>query len=166
MNYVFTGPESSGKTTLAMEIAKIKEGVFVPEYAREYLAKLGKEYVEEDLLLIAKGQYKLQEEAKKNSEKRICFDTDLLTIKIWSEVKYGRCDEWILDRLYSNPNAFYILCKPDFPWEYDELRENPTDREELFNLYQKELESLNLPYQISSGTLSSRVEELIAKRTL
>ncbi|MGB1041489.1 MAG: AAA family ATPase, partial [Flavobacteriales bacterium] len=157
---------SSGETTLAKEIAQKSNGVFVPEYAREYLAKLGREYVEEDLLLIAKGQYKLQEEAKKNIDKKICFDTDLLTIKIWSEVKYGRCDEWILDRLYSNPNAFYILCKPDFPWEYDELRENPTDRGELFNLYQKELESLNLPYQISSGTLLSRVEELIEKRSL
>lgn len=166
MNYVFTGPESSGKTTLAKEISKITNGVYIPEYARGYLTNLGREYKEEDLLLIAKGQYKLQEEAKKKIEKRICFDTDLLTIKIWSEVKFGRCNEWILDRLYSNSNAFYILCKPDFPWEFDELRESPNDREELFILYLKELESLNFPYQILSGKLSNRVEELINRRTL
>jgi nicotinamide riboside kinase len=27
----------------------------------------------------------------------IC-DTDILTIKIWSEEKYGRCDDWILQQ--------------------------------------------------------------------
>ncbi len=166
MNYVFTGPESSGKTTLAKLLTEKRGGVYIPEFAREYLADLGREYTQNDLLEIAKGQYKLQQEAKKQSDKVICFDTDLLTIKIWSEVKYGNCDEWILDRLYSNQDAFYILCKPDFPWEYDELRENPNDRNELFELYKNELEALNFPYVISTGTLEERIEALTRRRTL
>lgn len=166
MNYVFTGPESTGKTTLAKLVAEKRNGLFIPEYAREYLTKLGREYTQADLLTIAKQQYKIQQDAKKNTDSMLCFDTDLLTIKIWSEVIYGACDEWILDRIYANQDCFYILCKPDFPWEYDELRENPNDRGELFDLYQKQLEALNFPYVISSGTIEERLNELTRKRTL
>lgn len=163
MNYVFTGPESSGKSTLGLEIAKATNGKYVAEYAREYISNLNREYTIDDLLIIAKKQYALQEEAKQNTEKKICFDTDLLTIKIWSEVKYGICDPWILDRLYSNTNSLYILCKPDFPWEFDEQRESPNDRGKLFELYENELQKYNLPYKILSGNLIERVKELIAK---
>jgi len=159
MNYVFTGPESSGKTTLALAIAKATNRVYVAEYAREYIGNLDRKYTQEDLLAIAKRQYTLHQEAKVNPRK-ICFDTDLLTIKIWSEYKYGTCDPWILDRLYSNSDSLYILCKPDFPWEFDELRENPNDREEIYKLYESQLEALNLPYRIVSGTLEERVEAL------
>ena len=166
MNYVFTGPESSGKTTLATKVSELKKGIYIPEAARDYLTNLGREYTINDLLEIAKLQYKLQEEAKQNGDKIICFDTDLLTIKIWSEWKYGTCNPWILDRLYANSNSIYILCKPDFPWQYDDLRENPNDREELFNLYQKELELFNFPYQIVTGTLQERAASITVKPTL
>jgi len=56
--YVITivGPESSGKTTLARELADRYGCPWVPEYAREYLDGLGRDYQEEDLVLIAKGQ--------------------------------------------------------------------------------------------------------------
>ena len=56
--YVITivGPESSGKTTLARELADRYGCPWVPEFAREYLDSLGRDYQEEDLVLIAKGQ--------------------------------------------------------------------------------------------------------------
>src|SRR5688572_19522645 len=50
------GPESSGKTTLARELASIFGAPWVPEYAREYLEGLGRPYVENDLNRIAEGQ--------------------------------------------------------------------------------------------------------------
>lgn len=50
------GAESSGKTTLAMQLAEAMECVWVPEYAREYLEKLGRDYDEKDLDLIAEHQ--------------------------------------------------------------------------------------------------------------
>lgn len=165
MNYVFTGPESSGKTTLAKLVAKEKNGIYVPEVARDYLKEIGIAYTQNDLLEIAKQQYQLQEKAKSETTKSLFFDTDLLTIKIWSEVKYGSCDSWILDRLYSNSNSFYILCKPDFPWESDPLRENPNDRDDLFKLYEKELETFNFPYQIAAGTLEDRIQSLTSRNT-
>ena len=50
------GPESSGKTTLARQLAAHYGCPWVPEYAREYLEGLGRMYEEHDLEAIAQGQ--------------------------------------------------------------------------------------------------------------
>lgn len=50
------GPESSGKTTLARELASFYNAPWVPEYARKYLEGLGRPYRENDLHRIAEGQ--------------------------------------------------------------------------------------------------------------
>jgi nicotinamide riboside kinase len=156
-NLVFTGPESSGKTTLAKQITELKKGVFVQEFAREYLNKLNRNYSQKDLLEIAKGQFELQEIAKKNNQKKLFFDTDLLTIKIWSEYKYGDCDKWILDRILSNKEFVYVLCSPTIVWELDPLRENPKDRDKLYKIYLENLRKFNLNFIEVRGGFSERV---------
>ncbi len=159
MNYVFTGPESSGKTTLAIAMSKQLKGNYVPEYAREYIQDLNRSYEKDDLLLIAKQQFRIHELAKESGGV-LLFDTDLLTIKVWSEEKYKSCDSWILGNLKANESFVYVLCKPDFPWEYDPQREHPKDRERLFIRYEKELKELNLDYVIAQGPLEDRIKML------
>ena len=141
---VITGPESSGKTTLTKAIAKALNTDYTEEYAREYLNS-NTSYKQEDLLLIAQGQ--LQKE-KANANPIAIHDTDLITIKIWSEYKYNQCDPWILEQIeqQKSKDRIYLLCKPDIPWEADPLRENPSNRAELFKIYKKELEYLGYDY--------------------
>ena len=141
---VITGPESSGKTTLTKAIAKALNTDYTEEYAREYLNS-NTSYKQEDLLLIAQGQ--LQKE-KANANPIAIHDTDLITIKIWSEYKYNQCDPWILEQIeqQKSKDRIYLLCKPDIPWEADPLRENPSNRAELFKIYKKELEYLGHDY--------------------
>ena len=95
---VFTGPECSGKTTLSNHIAKIVKAPIVNEYAREYLNNLDREYSYSDLLKIAKGQIELEESQmySKSSSRLIICDTNLQVIKIWSQIKYSKCDPFIL----------------------------------------------------------------------
>ena len=140
LKIVLTGPESSGKTTLAKALAAHYQTVWVPEYARNYLEPLGLDYQEEDLLHIAKGQLDLEEQFANQSKGLLFCDTGLIVLKIWSEYRFGRCHPWILEQLQHRHYDLYLLCSPDIPWHYDPLRQNALDRELLFELYPKEME--------------------------
>ena len=54
---IITGPESSGKTTLAKNLSKSLNLNLVDEYARTFINENNNLYDYEDLLKIAKGQY-------------------------------------------------------------------------------------------------------------
>ena len=156
LKIIVTGPESSGKTTLCKELSKHFKIRFTKEFAREYLTHLDKVYTQNDLSEIAKGQLASEHNFQ-------LLDTDLITIKIWSKYKYGNCEKWILDTIekQKTEKRFYFLCKPDIPWESDPLRENPTNKNELFELYKNELEDLEYNYLIVKG--ENRVETSILK---
>ena len=156
LKIIVTGPESSGKTTLCKKLSKHFKIPFTKEFAREYLNVLSRDYSQDDLLKIAKGQLASEHNFQ-------LLDTDLITIKIWSEYKYGNCEKWILDTIekQKTEKRFYLLCKPDIHWEADPLRENPNNRNGLFELYKKELEDLEYNYLIVKG--ENRVETSISK---
>ena len=146
LKIIITGPESSGKTTLCKALSNRFKIPFSKEYAREYLKKLVGDYTQEDLIKIAKEQL--------NSEQNSSLlDTDLITIKIWSNYKYDSCDNWILEQIESQKteNRFYLLCKPDIAWKADPLRENAANRMQLFETYKEELKNLNYDYYIVKG---------------
>ena len=153
---IITGPESSGKTTLCNALSKHFNLPFSKEYAREYLEKLNSNYTQDDLLKIAKGQLQTENGLQ-------LLDTDLITLKIWSEYKYGSCDKWILTQIEKQKaeKRFYLLCKPDIPWQADKQRENPNEREELFKIYKQELDDLEHTYFIVDG--ENRMENSILK---
>ena len=159
---VFTGPESTGKSTIAKAIAKHYGIDWVEEYAREYLEELGRKYEEEDLLAIAKGQINAEKKLAKTNVPFLICDTSLLVIKIWSEFKYGRCHPWILKHYYANPVSFYFLCDIDVEWEFDPLRENQMQRSILFNRYENELKALKVPYIIIRGKINQRKKQVLA----
>jgi len=162
LKIIITGPESSGKTTLCQQLSTHFKIPFSKEFARECLSDLDREYTQNDLLEIAKGQLASEQLTTSNQQLSI-HDTDLITIKIWSEYKYGNCDNWILEQIekQKTENRFYLLCKPDIPWEADPLRENPTNREDLFEIYKEELEKLKYNYSIIEG--EERIKNSISK---
>jgi nicotinamide riboside kinase len=157
----FTGPESSGKTTLCKALSDQLHCPWAPEFAREYLENK-KSYDWNDLDFMAKEQVKQWDAI--NTEKLILCDTEMLVFKIWSEIKYGRSTETI-QQLYETQNFdFYFLCKPDIPWEFDPLRENRNDRDALYELYFAELIKTKRPFITLSGSLENRIRE--AKSTI
>ena len=152
LKIIVTGPESSGKTTLCKALSKHFNLPFTKEFAREYLTDLGKNYLQEDLLKIATSQLE-NEQIIINNQQITLHDTDLITLKIWSDYKYGNCNNWILEQIEKQKveNRFYLLCKPDLKWDYDPLRENPTNRNELLEIYKQELENLGHKFLIIKG---------------
>ena len=146
-----TGPESTGKTTLAKALAKSLGSAWVPEYARTYLGRLTRPYRKSDLLEIAKAQANWEDGARSGSGQPIVCDTGMLVLKIWSEYKFGDANKWITKRLEQQRPHLHLLCAPDIPWSEDPLRENPVDREALFAEYKKQLDALNFRYKVISG---------------
>lgn len=160
---VVTGPESTGKSTLAIQLSDVYNCSMVEEFARTYINELDSPYAQDDLLEMAKGQFQWEKDKSQESDRIIC-DTDLLTIKIWSEFKYGNCDSRINQQLKANLPDLYLICYPDLAWEFDPQRENPNDGEELFDIYRSEIEQLNVPFKIIRGEAQERLSN--AKKAL
>lgn len=158
---VVTGPESSGKTTLCKQLATTLETAWVPEYARSFLNELDRSYDLKDLIAIAKGQIALEDRQCLAAQKYLICDTDLITIKIWSEYKYDSCDDLILELIETRDYDLHLLCSPDIPWTYDSLRENPDDRAELYDLYKSALIFYQKKFVELSGGEGERLEQAL-----
>ncbi len=155
---VVTGPECAGKSVLSGNLARHFGVPWVPEMARPYLDALGRPYREDDLLQIARAQLRAEEAAAAGGPPLLICDTDLITIRIWGEEKFGRSDPWIVEQTRNRPYDLWLLCMPDIPWVYDPQRENPHDRDRLFDVYEGTLQRLGKPYAVVSGLGDQRTE--------
>ncbi len=156
---VLTGPESSGKTTLAEQLALDLGLPLVPEVAREILTRQGPAYTEADVYRMALAQWRQQERiCSEAGSGMVVADTDLLTYRIWLEQKYSRCAPWIHALHKRGAPTHYLLCAPDLPWEPDPLREHEHAREALFDLHLLILTREDWPHTILQGDATTRRE--------
>ena len=155
------GPESTGKSTIAPELAKHYNTVFVPEYAREYCSKLTEPCTWQDEINMFRGQLGLEKELEKKANRILICDTTFLTVKIWSDYMFGKTPEEVLDELPRHPYDLYLLMDIDLPWEDDPLRDFPHLREYFMEVWRKELESLNARYVTISGNDSLRLQRAV-----
>ncbi|WP_419212869.1 AAA family ATPase [Maribacter sp. X9] len=163
---VLFGPESTGKTTLSQQLARYYNTVWVPEYAREYLQDKWnnerKTCEPQDLLPIAEGQMRLENELTKKATKILICDTDLLETKVYSEAYYvGACDPILEKYALQNTYDLYLLTYIDIPWEADDLRDKPTEREEMFTYFKDALEKYGKNFIILKGNKKERLEKAI-----
>ncbi|OYT14860.1 MAG: ATPase [Bacteroidetes bacterium 4572_77] len=156
---LITGPESTGKSVICKLLSQHFKGAIVEEYARDYIAGLNRPYLEEDLLHIAQKQMHLEDEIKKAP--LVFFDTDMTVIHIWSEEKFRHTHDWILQEMHQRTYDLYLLMDVDIPWQEDEQRENPLDRDRLLKLYQKSFEERNISYHLISGQTNTRLKNAI-----
>lgn len=158
-----TGPESTGKSTLSWQLAVSLGAVWVPELARALLPRLMKEgaYSLADVERIADAQQAAEQSAFAAGHRLIVADTDLTVIAVWCDVRFGRVPDSVLRGLDSAAPRLTLLSAPDLPWQADELRENPHDRAELFERYEKLLDSLGWRYHAVTGSGESRTSQAL-----
>lgn len=159
LKIAIVGPESSGKTTLSEALARTCGMPWAPEFARAYLDAQGGAYSRNDLLTIALGQCAEEDARAADAPAMLFCDTDMITIRIWSEEKFGACDTRIVELTEQRHYDHWLLCRPDIPWEPDPLRENPHDRDRLFVVYEKMLNELGKPYTIIEGDRAQRIRQ-------
>lgn len=154
---------------MASTLANYWSAPLLAEQARIYLeeksADSSFQYQQTDILEIAQHHLVKEQEALKQKPDHLICDTDLLVLIVWSEVKFGSCDKWILEQFkqeLETSSRHYILCDWQIPWETDPLRENPDDREELFRLYQAKLKDYGIGYTAVSGSNMQRFTQIQA----
>ena len=163
---VLFGPESTGKTTLSGQLARYYNSVWVPEYAREYLQNKWnnerKTCEPHDLLPIAEGQMRLENELSKKTDSVLICDTDLLETKVYSEVYYlGYCDQILEKYALENTYDLYFLTYIDTPWEADDLRDKPEERLAMFKAFENALIMNKRPYILLKGNKKERLETAV-----
>jgi NadR type nicotinamide-nucleotide adenylyltransferase len=159
---VITGPESTGKTTLAMQLAELYNGRYIPEFAREYVEKLPHHYTFDDVEAIANTQLDQYQSTKSGSEQMFFFDTWLIITKVWFNWVFGRTPEWLENKIHECPIDLFLLCLPDLPWEADAVRENGGEnRLKLFDQYRNELNLYGFKYVEIGGSGEVRLQSAI-----
>ncbi len=163
---VLFGPESTGKTTLSELLARHYNTVWVKEFARNYLQEKWnnerKTCEHSDLIPIAIGQMELENKLARKADKILICDTDLLETKVYSEEYYGGFVDPELDKAaLENNYDLYLLTYIDTPWEADDLRDRPEQREEMFNAFENSLKKYNRNYITLKGDVKTRLEKAI-----
>jgi NadR type nicotinamide-nucleotide adenylyltransferase len=156
------GPECTGKTDLSQHLAAHYKTNWVPEYARGFLNKLNRPYVLGDLVQIAHGQMRLEQEWLYEANRVLICDTNLITIKIWSEYKFGQYPEEIARQHAASTYDLYLLTYIDVPWEDDPQREHPDKRDHFWQIYKKEVEQSGVPVVEIGGDRDQRRAKAIA----
>jgi NadR type nicotinamide-nucleotide adenylyltransferase len=158
-----TGPESTGKTALAKQLADYFQSPWVPEYAREYVENLTVPYTYDDVCNIARKQ--IQEELfyenSVSNNKFVFFDTDLILTKVWFSYCFNVIPDFLTDRIKSGFFDLYLLCAPDLEWEPDPVREHGGDRDYFFDWYRAEIEQTGKPYVVVNGIGDQRLQNAI-----
>ncbi|AWA29047.1 DUF4301 domain-containing protein [Flavobacterium magnum] len=160
------GPESTGKTTLARQLAAHFETVWAPEFARDYLQQKWdseqKACEPEDLLPIAIGQVRTENDALLTANKYLFCDTNLMVTKVFSEMYYNFCDPVLDKAARKHKYDLFFLTDVDVPWENDDLRDRPQDRRTTFGIFEKALVENEKPYIVLSGPKQQRFEKAVA----
>lgn len=153
-----TGPESTGKSTLAKQLAESYNGVIIPEYARQYIENLTEHYTYNDVENIAIEQVRQYMETINSNQNFFVFDTWLIITKVWFSWVYNTTPDWLEERIRNCPVDLFLLCRPDLPWEADPVRENGGDsRIKLFELYRTELEHYGFNFVEIGGSGEDRL---------
>lgn len=157
LKIAIVGPESTGKSTIAKQIAAYKNTFCVPEYARYYCQNLDRNYTLQDEINMFYGQIALEDAITQNSHHHLVIcDTTILTVKIWCDHLFGDTPKFVTEEIKTRKYDLYLLMDIDLPWQDDPLRDFPEQRDHFKQIWIDELNVLNADYKIISGDGKNR----------
>jgi HTH-type transcriptional regulator, transcriptional repressor of NAD biosynthesis genes len=155
-----TGPESTGKTTLAQRLAELASTEWVPEASRIYAERKGDELLASDVAPIAREHIRLAEAATERARAEgrtlLILDTDLLSTVIYARHYYQLVPDWIERMERARRADLYLLCDIDVPWIPDGIRDRPGNRDEMFALFRDALVKRKAPFVVVRGGWDER----------
>lgn len=158
---VLTGSESTGKTTLAAEIARHYDAALVPEFVREFAEEKGGVIQFSDHGPIARGQMAIEDAQISLGRAVVVQDTDLLSTVVYCEHYFGRSPEWIIAAAAERRPDLYLLCEIDLPWIADGIRDRGHMRDDMQRLFRDAVMRSGAAVAIVSGAGSERLQRAI-----
>lgn len=155
---VLTGPECSGKTTLAAGLAAELGAPWTPEAAREVAEATGGELSAATVEPIAGRSMALEDDALASRPAVLVRDTDLVSTVVYARHYYGAVPAWVEEEARARRADLYLLCRPDLPWTPDGVRDRPMHREALFEEFRAALIATGARVAEIHGTGPARLE--------
>lgn len=159
------GAESTGKTTLAIDLAKHYQTCWVPEYGRTYTE--GRIYTKQEswesseFTHIAHMQNAFEDALAKVANRILICDTDAFATGIWHEKYLGSVSDEV-KKLYKNRQYdLYIVTDPQTPYAKDDIRVGEDSRAWMHNRFITELEKAGKNYVVVKGGREERLRKCI-----
>lgn len=161
---VLTGPESTGKSTLAARLARRFGAPLSLEFARQYVDRRPRHagpLGHADVDPIARGQMALEDAAHaiaiRDGARLLVKDTDLISTVVYARHYHERCPDWIVTEARARRAQLYLLLAPDTPWVADgEQRGHPAGREDLHRRFAGALAEFGAETVLVSGDWAAR----------
>jgi NadR type nicotinamide-nucleotide adenylyltransferase len=161
-----TGPECTGKSTLAQHLATHFGAELVPEAARLYAERINRELRSTDVELIAAEHITMADDAARRVIDRgggmLILDQDLVSTVVYGKDYYAFSSAWLVGEAVRRQADLYLLCDVDVPWVSDGIRDRPSDRDAMFRMFSEALDELAVPTARISGGWDERWQLAVA----
>ncbi len=165
---VFLGAPSTGKTTLARELARVHHTVWMPEYGREYwdTHHCGRRLTLDQLVEIAEGHRAREEALILEANQTLFVDTDATTTLMFSIYYHGKAHERLLELAAQTLQRYdlFFLCGTDIPYDDTADRSGDAHRQLFQQQIRADLLSRRIPYITLQGTLEQRMDRVTTIR--
>lgn len=162
------GAESTGKTTLARQLASHYETVWVPEYGREYTSdKMARErdapWRTEEFIRIARTQCEMENAAARRCNRLLICDTDAFATSLWHRRYMGHPSPEVeaIAAEHRVPDL-YLVTSVDTPFTPDEIRDGEALRTWMHGEFIRGLELQHRSFRLVAGEPRRRFSEAVA----
>lgn len=161
------GAESTGKTTLAQELAAHYQTVWVPEYGRDYAERKlagasNATWTSDEFAHIAQVQCELENRAARQANRILICDTDAFATSIWHR-RYLNANSPEVEAIVAKHRQpdLYLLTDVNTPFEQDGTRDGEAIRVWMHEIFVTEMTRQKRPFHFLTGSREERLEKAI-----
>jgi HTH-type transcriptional regulator, transcriptional repressor of NAD biosynthesis genes len=154
------GTESTGKTTLAQQLAEAFRTTWVPEYGRAYCeGRDPRDLTPDDFDAIGRGQILAEESIARSANRVLICDTDVRTTATWSDIILGTRSAWLSRAAAGCEYGHALLLDDDVPWMNDGTRVLRDERTRHTDLLERELRTTHQLFTRIQGPFEQRFQQ-------
>ncbi|CAM3560634.1 AAA family ATPase [Paenibacillus lupini] len=163
-NVVFLGAPSTGKTTLAAQMAEELQTIWMPEYGREYWEQhqIERRLTLEQLVDIAEGHLEREEHLLLQARDMLFVDTNAITTFMFSLYYHGEAHPKLEEMAARCASRYDIvfLCEDDIPYDDTPDRSGDVGRHNFQKQIIADLITRKIPFIPLCGSLEERVRQV------